>query len=151
MSVSVSVRFGADALKWSPNDRVRERRSRKADRLLPQCRASEGDATTARRCGSVALGTIRKIERGERGVTDTTLEAIAHALGVDPIRLRADRRPAQGAVRDALPTLPPRSPPTTCPRTARHAPCAACVWPWTRPSTGDWAPNTRVSSARSPT
>ncbi|MBK6019342.1 helix-turn-helix transcriptional regulator [Streptomyces sp. MBT53] len=53
----------------------------------------------------VALGTIRKVERGERGVTDTTLEAIAHALGVDPTRLRADRRPAQRAVHDALPTL----------------------------------------------
>ncbi|MEV6513525.1 helix-turn-helix transcriptional regulator [Streptomyces sp. NPDC051642] len=34
----------------------------------------------------VALGTIRKIERGERGVTDATLEAIAQALGVDPTR-----------------------------------------------------------------
>ncbi|MEV0912332.1 HAD family hydrolase [Streptomyces hokutonensis] len=30
--VSVSVRFGADALKWSPYDRVRERRSRQAHR-----------------------------------------------------------------------------------------------------------------------
>ncbi|WP_405700113.1 helix-turn-helix domain-containing protein [Streptomyces sp. NBC_01383] len=28
---------------------------------------------------SVALGTIRKIERGERGVTDRTLDAIAGA------------------------------------------------------------------------
>ncbi|MCW1099083.1 helix-turn-helix domain-containing protein [Streptomyces sp. RS2] len=31
----------------------------------------------------VALGTVRKIELGERGVTDATLEAIADALGVD--------------------------------------------------------------------
>ncbi|WP_416965240.1 helix-turn-helix domain-containing protein [Streptomyces sp. Agncl-13] len=53
----------------------------------------------------VALGTIRKIERGERGVTDATLEAIAHALGVDPTRLRADRGPALRAVHDALPAL----------------------------------------------
>ena len=44
----------------------------------------------------VALGTIRKIERGERGVGDSTLEAIAEALGVDPMRLRADRGPASG-------------------------------------------------------
>lgn len=43
---------------------------------------------------SVALGTIRKIERGERGVTDDTLAAIAEALGVDPGRLRSDREPS---------------------------------------------------------
>ncbi|MET9964449.1 helix-turn-helix transcriptional regulator [Streptomyces sp. NPDC006356] len=53
----------------------------------------------------VSLGTIRKIERGERGVTDATLGAIADALGVDPSRLRADRGPAQTAVQDALPAL----------------------------------------------
>ncbi|MEV0482964.1 helix-turn-helix transcriptional regulator [Streptomyces sp. NPDC050508] len=53
----------------------------------------------------IALGTIRKIERGERGVTDATLEAIAHALGVDPTRLRADRGSAFRAVHDALPAL----------------------------------------------
>ncbi|MGW5248538.1 helix-turn-helix domain-containing protein [Streptomyces sp. NPDC004129] len=53
----------------------------------------------------VALGTIRKIERGERGVTDATLEAIANALGIDPTRLRADRDPARTRVHDALPTL----------------------------------------------
>ncbi|MFS8200613.1 helix-turn-helix domain-containing protein [Streptomyces sp. CWNU-52B] len=58
-------------------------------------------ADTAR----VALGTIRKIERGERGVTDTTLEAIAAALGVDPARLRTDRRSTHSAVHDALPSL----------------------------------------------
>jgi transcriptional regulator with XRE-family HTH domain len=53
----------------------------------------------------VALGTIRKIERGERGVSDETLEAIAGALGIDPVRLRADRGPAQTAVHQALPSL----------------------------------------------
>ncbi|MER5788002.1 helix-turn-helix transcriptional regulator [Streptomyces sp. NPDC001980] len=53
----------------------------------------------------VSLGTIRKIERGERGVTDSTLEAIADALGVDPSRLRSDRGPAHTAVHDALPAL----------------------------------------------
>ncbi|WUR80798.1 helix-turn-helix domain-containing protein [Streptomyces phaeochromogenes] len=58
-------------------------------------------ADTAR----VALGTIRKIERGERGVTDATLEAIAAALGVDPARLHTDRGPAHTAVHDALPAL----------------------------------------------
>ncbi|MEV6997520.1 helix-turn-helix transcriptional regulator [Streptomyces sp. NPDC093982] len=53
----------------------------------------------------VSLGAIRKIERGERGVTDATLEAIAGALGVDPGRLRADRGRAQSAVQVALPAL----------------------------------------------
>ncbi|MEU6106141.1 helix-turn-helix domain-containing protein [Streptomyces flaveolus] len=54
---------------------------------------------------SVAIGTIRKIERGERGVTDATLAAIADALGVDPARLRSDRGPAQTRVHAALPAL----------------------------------------------
>ncbi|MEW1647937.1 helix-turn-helix transcriptional regulator [Streptomyces sp. NPDC091219] len=53
----------------------------------------------------VALGTVRKIERGERGVTDATLEAIAHALGVDPTWLRTDRDPALRALHHALPAL----------------------------------------------
>ncbi|MEU3842901.1 helix-turn-helix transcriptional regulator [Streptomyces sp. NPDC028635] len=53
----------------------------------------------------VALGTIRKIERGERGVGDATLEAIAAALSVDPMQLRTDRSPAQTPVHDALPAL----------------------------------------------
>ncbi len=53
----------------------------------------------------VALGTIRKIERGERGATDATLEAIADALGIDPSRLRTDRGAASTRVHDALPAL----------------------------------------------
>ncbi|MFF4061507.1 helix-turn-helix domain-containing protein [Streptomyces sp. NPDC001668] len=53
----------------------------------------------------VALGTIRKIERGERGVSDATLESIANALGVDPTRLRTDRGSAHTRVHDALPML----------------------------------------------
>ncbi|MFE1308994.1 helix-turn-helix domain-containing protein [Streptomyces sp. NPDC058755] len=53
----------------------------------------------------VALGTIRKIERGERGASDATLEAIAAALGVDPTQLRTDRGPAHTPVHDALPVL----------------------------------------------
>lgn len=53
----------------------------------------------------VALGTIRKIERGERGVTDATLQAIADALGVDPGRLRTDRSAVNTRVHDALPAL----------------------------------------------
>lgn len=53
----------------------------------------------------VALGTIRKIERGERGVTDDTLDAIAAALGVDPARLVADREHVSTRIRAALPEL----------------------------------------------
>ncbi|MFI9772084.1 helix-turn-helix domain-containing protein [Streptomyces sp. NPDC052415] len=53
----------------------------------------------------VALGTIRKIERGERGVSDATLESIADALGVDPGRLRADRGTAHTRVHEAFPAL----------------------------------------------
>ncbi|MFD7429091.1 helix-turn-helix domain-containing protein [Streptomyces sp. NPDC059818] len=54
---------------------------------------------------NVALGTIRKIERGERGVTDDTLDSIAAALGVDPSRLVADREHVSTRIRDALPAL----------------------------------------------
>ncbi|MCX5144654.1 helix-turn-helix domain-containing protein [Streptomyces sp. NBC_00338] len=54
---------------------------------------------------NVALGTIRKVERGERGVTDDTLDAIAGALGVDPSRLVADREHVSTRIRDALPGL----------------------------------------------
>ncbi|MEU4653854.1 helix-turn-helix transcriptional regulator [Streptomyces sp. NPDC023723] len=53
----------------------------------------------------VGLGTIRKIERGERGVGEATLDAIADALGVDPAQLRAGRDAARTRVRDALPAL----------------------------------------------
>ena len=53
----------------------------------------------------LSLGAIRKIERGERGVSDVTLDALADALGVDPSRLRADRGSAHTRVHDALPRL----------------------------------------------
>ncbi|MEU1442862.1 helix-turn-helix domain-containing protein [Streptomyces mirabilis] len=53
----------------------------------------------------VALGTIRKIERGERGVSDATLEALAAALGIDPSRLRVDRDPVHTRVHEAMPAL----------------------------------------------
>ncbi|MER6233374.1 helix-turn-helix domain-containing protein [Streptomyces sp. NPDC001663] len=53
----------------------------------------------------LSLGAIRKIERGERGVSELTLESIAQALGIDPSRLRADRGAAHTRVHDALPRL----------------------------------------------
>ncbi|MEU6459963.1 helix-turn-helix transcriptional regulator [Streptomyces sp. NPDC047065] len=84
----------------------------------------------------VALGTIRKIERGERGVTDATLEAIADALGVDPARLRTDRGAAQTRVHAALPALSdaiatydlPDDGPTRPPRDLRAAVAEAARW-----------------------
>ncbi|MEY9988073.1 transcriptional regulator with XRE-family HTH domain [Streptomyces sp. V4I8] len=54
---------------------------------------------------NVSLGTIRKIERGERGVSDPTLEAIADALGIDPARLLTDRGSAHTRVHEAMPAL----------------------------------------------
>ncbi|EGE40744.1 helix-turn-helix domain-containing protein [Streptomyces sp. SID4928] len=53
----------------------------------------------------VSLGTIRKVERGERGVSDNTLDNIAAALGIDPSRLVADREHVSTRIRDALPAL----------------------------------------------
>ncbi|GHD71269.1 hypothetical protein GCM10010317_079780 [Streptomyces mirabilis] len=53
----------------------------------------------------VALGTIRKIERDERGASDATLEALAAALGIDPSRLRVDRGPVHTRVHEAMPAL----------------------------------------------
>ncbi|WP_413754421.1 helix-turn-helix transcriptional regulator [Streptomyces sp. R-74717] len=54
---------------------------------------------------SVALGTIRNIERRERGDTDDTLDAIAAALGVTPCGLIAYGEHASTRTRDALPAL----------------------------------------------
>ncbi|RST11330.1 XRE family transcriptional regulator [Streptomyces sp. WAC05374] len=52
----------------------------------------------------VALGTIRKIERGERAASPRMLETLADALGVDVPRLLGDAT-ATCAVRDALPAI----------------------------------------------
>jgi transcriptional regulator with XRE-family HTH domain len=53
----------------------------------------------------LSLGTIRKIEQGERGVGDSALEAIADALGVDPFLLLFGRSAPHTAVHAALPAL----------------------------------------------
>ncbi|MFB6438919.1 helix-turn-helix domain-containing protein [Streptomyces sp. NPDC056411] len=53
----------------------------------------------------VALGTIRKIERGERGVSDAVLAAIADALDVDPTRLLPDGELPDGHMHQAMPGL----------------------------------------------
>lgn len=53
----------------------------------------------------IHIGTLQKIERGARGVSDAVLESIAAALGVDPSVLlpRYDR--AEGRVHQAMPAL----------------------------------------------
>ncbi|MER5201202.1 helix-turn-helix domain-containing protein [Streptomyces sp. NPDC002755] len=53
----------------------------------------------------VSVGAIRKIEQGDRGISDATLESIADALGVDSSRLRSDRGTASTPVHEALPLL----------------------------------------------
>ncbi|GAA2502600.1 helix-turn-helix transcriptional regulator [Streptomyces gobitricini] len=52
----------------------------------------------------VALGTVRKIERGERAASGRMLETLADALGIDVPRLLGDAT-ASCAVRDALPAI----------------------------------------------
>ncbi|MEU6174368.1 helix-turn-helix transcriptional regulator [Streptantibioticus parmotrematis] len=51
------------------------------------------------RSANVHVGTLRKIERGTRGVGDAVLDGVAAALGIDPSRLiapRADQRQVAG-------------------------------------------------------
>ncbi|MGW2920437.1 helix-turn-helix domain-containing protein [Streptomyces angustmyceticus] len=55
------------------------------------------------RAANVSLGTIRKIERGERGVSDAVLGAVADALDIDPTRLLPDRERPDDRVHRAMP------------------------------------------------
>ncbi|MFG2138069.1 helix-turn-helix domain-containing protein [Streptomyces sp. NPDC048650] len=57
------------------------------------------------RATGIALGTLRKIERGERGISDAVLDAVAAALDVDPARLLPDRERPDDRVHQAMPTL----------------------------------------------
>ncbi|MFG3115213.1 helix-turn-helix domain-containing protein [Streptomyces sp. NPDC048197] len=57
------------------------------------------------RAAGVALGTIRKVERGERGVSDAVLTALADALDTDPSRLLPDRERPDDRVHEAMPGL----------------------------------------------
>lgn len=57
------------------------------------------------RAAGVALGTIRKVERGERGVSDAVLDSIAAALGTDPARLLPDRERPEDRVHQEMPDL----------------------------------------------
>lgn len=57
------------------------------------------------RAAGTGLGTIRKIERGERGVSDAVLDAIADALDTDPARLLPDKERPDDRVHRAMPGL----------------------------------------------
>lgn len=50
-----------------------------------------------------SLGTVRKIERGERNPSEDMLEAFADAMGVDAAVLRYDAEPTRTSVHAALP------------------------------------------------
>ncbi|MBH1937597.1 helix-turn-helix transcriptional regulator [Streptomyces sp. AV19] len=53
----------------------------------------------------VALGTLRKIERNERGAGDTVLEALAEAMRIDLSKLLPQRSHADARVHTAMPAL----------------------------------------------
>ncbi|MFI7101070.1 helix-turn-helix domain-containing protein [Streptomyces sp. NPDC050161] len=57
------------------------------------------------RAAGIALGTLRKIERGERGVSDAVLDAIATALGTEPARLLPDRERPEDRLHQQMPEL----------------------------------------------
>ncbi|MFC5719192.1 helix-turn-helix domain-containing protein [Streptomyces gamaensis] len=53
----------------------------------------------------IALGTVRKLERDERGASDQVLQAIAEALGIDPSALLPQRDRSDERVHHAMPGL----------------------------------------------
>ncbi|KIZ16817.1 helix-turn-helix domain-containing protein [Streptomyces natalensis] len=57
------------------------------------------------RAAGVALGTIRKIERGERGASDAVLTALADALDIDPTRMLPGTERPDERVHQAMPGL----------------------------------------------
>ncbi|MCE7082427.1 helix-turn-helix domain-containing protein [Streptomyces sp. ST2-7A] len=50
----------------------------------------------------IALGTIRKIERGERGASESTLDRIADALHIDPVHLHGTPERGETRVHHAM-------------------------------------------------
>ncbi|MGW7492218.1 helix-turn-helix domain-containing protein [Streptomyces sp. NPDC054786] len=57
------------------------------------------------RAAGIALGTLRKIERGERGISDTVLDALADSLEVDPARLLPEPERPDDRVHQSMPRL----------------------------------------------
>ncbi|MDW4908826.1 helix-turn-helix transcriptional regulator [Streptomyces sp. ADMS] len=98
----------------------------------------------------VSLGAIRKVERGERGVSEATLEAIADALGIDSMRLLTDRDPAHTRVHDALPVLSAVIATYDFPLTAQSVLSQNCAQPSGKPPAGGWRRSTCASPASCP-
>ncbi|MFE2158640.1 helix-turn-helix domain-containing protein [Streptomyces lydicus] len=57
------------------------------------------------RAANVALGTVRKIERNERGVSGDLLDAVAAALDIDPARLLPDTERPDDRLHRTMPGL----------------------------------------------
>ncbi|GAA2850778.1 helix-turn-helix domain-containing protein [Streptosporangium fragile] len=57
------------------------------------------------RAANISLSMLRKIEQGTRAPSDSVLDTIAAALGVDPSRLLGDSGRLDGRVHDAIPAL----------------------------------------------
>ncbi|MGD3105815.1 helix-turn-helix domain-containing protein [Streptomyces sp. YGL11-2] len=57
------------------------------------------------RVAGIALGSLRKVERGERGISEAVLDSVATALDIDPSRLLPLREQPDDRVHQAMPTL----------------------------------------------
>ncbi|MFI0152527.1 helix-turn-helix domain-containing protein [Streptomyces lydicus] len=57
------------------------------------------------RAANVALGTVRKIERNERGISGDLLDAVAAALDIDPARLLPDTERPDDRLHRTMPGL----------------------------------------------
>ena len=54
---------------------------------------------------NIHVGTLRKVERGVRGASDSIVEALAAAMGINPSLLLADRTQASSRIATAIPAL----------------------------------------------
>ncbi|MFI6766996.1 helix-turn-helix domain-containing protein [Streptomyces sp. NPDC050355] len=57
------------------------------------------------RAASIALGTLRKVERGERGISDAVMDAVASALDIDRARLLPAGERSEDRVHQVMPML----------------------------------------------
>ncbi|MFI9359077.1 helix-turn-helix domain-containing protein [Streptomyces lydicus] len=87
------------------------------------------------RAANVALGTVRKIERNERGISGDLLDAVAAALDIDPVRLLPDTERSDDRLHQAMPSLSAVLAEYEAPKTARAArrrPLRERFNPWSR-------------------
>ncbi|WP_336599003.1 helix-turn-helix domain-containing protein [Streptomyces sp. MOE7] len=73
------------------------------------------------RAANVALGTLRKIERNERGISGDLLDAVAAALDIDPARLLPDTERPDDRLHRTMPGLAAVLAEYEAPKTARAA------------------------------